>query len=232
MKRGKKCSIGPRVFSLLRCSLVSRNCKQLLDKGVTMSDWYTIYPDGERPLEVLCDMDTDGGGWIVFQRRVDGSVSFYRDWNTYKRGFGSRLTEFWLGNDNIHQLTSSGTWELRVDLQDFDYVQYYAKYNSFQVLGAFDTYKLLLGSFAGGNAGDSLSYHNGNKFTTLDQDNDPYYKNCAVDFKGGWWYGGCHTSNLNGLYLNGAVDPQGICWKSVKNSFYSFKQSEMKIRPI
>ncbi|XP_068105089.1 ficolin-1-like [Hyperolius riggenbachi] len=210
---------------------VVRNCKELLDKGFTMSDWYTIYPDGEQPLEVLCDMDTDGGGWIVFQRRVDGSVDFYRDWKAYKTGFGSRLTEFWLGNDNIHQLTSSGTWELRVDLQDSDFVRYSAKYNSFKVLGESEKYKLLLGSFVGGNAEDSFSGHNGNMFTTLDQDNDAHNSaNCATTYKGGWWYTECHGVNLNGLYVPGKVDSRGMCWYHVKKNYYSFKQSEMKIR--
>ncbi|XP_068104115.1 ficolin-1-like [Hyperolius riggenbachi] len=213
---------------------VVRSCKELLDKGFTMSDWYTIYPDGERPLEVLCDMDTDGGGWIVFQRRMDGSVDFYRNWEAYKTGFGSHLTEFWLGNDNIHHLTSSGTWELRVDLQDTDFVRYSAKYNSFKVLGASEKYKLVLGSFAGGNAGDSLSTHNGMMFTTLDQDNDIHDSsvNCAINFKGGWWYRNCHYANLNGLYLPGKVDPKGMSWYHSKNSHYAYKQSEMKIRLI
>lgn len=48
------------------------------------------------------------GLFQVFQRRWDGSVNFLRDWASYKRGFGNQLTEFWMGNDNIHFLTSLG----------------------------------------------------------------------------------------------------------------------------
>ncbi|KAG8536100.1 hypothetical protein GDO81_027120, partial [Engystomops pustulosus] len=134
-------------------SSAARNCKELLNQGEVLSDWYTIYPDGSAPLRVLCDMHTDGGGWIVFQRRLDGSVDFFRDWASYKNGFGSRLSEFWLGNENIHKLTSAGTWELRIDLQDFDNARTYTQYTSFQVLGEEEKYKLLLGSFKDGDAG-------------------------------------------------------------------------------
>ncbi|CAH2329780.1 Hypothetical predicted protein, partial [Pelobates cultripes] len=130
----------------------AKNCKELLDQGLVFSDWYMIYPDGKTPLKVLCDMHTDGGGWIVFQRRWDGSVDFFRDWKSYKNGFGSRLNEFWLGNDNIHMLTSAGTWELRIDLKDFENTKQFAKYASFQVLGESEKYKLLLGAFKNGNA--------------------------------------------------------------------------------
>ncbi|XP_053552038.1 ficolin-1 [Bombina bombina] len=208
----------------------ARNCKELLDQGSVLSDWYTIYPDGEQPLKVLCDMHTDGGGWLVFQRRWDGSVDFFRDWKSYKMGFGSRLNEFWLGNDNLNKITSIGTWELRIDLQEVDNTKKFAKYTSFQVLGETEKYKLLLGSFKEGTVGDSFSFHKNMKFTTKDQDNDNHPQNCATLCKGGWWYHDCHQANLNGLYQGS--NPFGFSWFHDKGHNYSYKNSEMKIRPV
>uniref|UniRef100_A0A2K5LAG8 Ficolin 2 n=1 Tax=Cercocebus atys TaxID=9531 RepID=A0A2K5LAG8_CERAT len=210
-----------------------RTCKDLLDRGHFLSGWYTIYLPDCRPLTVLCDMDTDGGGWTVFQRRVDGSVDFYRDWAAYKRGFGSRLGEFWLGNDNIHALTAQGTSELRVDLVDFEDNHQFAKYRSFKVADEKEKYNLVLGAFVEGSAGDSLTSHNNHSFSTKDQDNDLNTGNCAVIYQGAWWYRTCHVSNLNGRYLRGAHDSfaNGINWKSGKGYNYSYKVSEMKVRP-
>ncbi|XP_075435595.1 uncharacterized protein LOC142472374 isoform X3 [Ascaphus truei] len=211
-----------------------RNCKELLDRGSFLSGWYTIYPDSKKPLTVLCDMDTDRGGWIVFQRRWDGSVDFFRDWNSYKRGFGSQLSEFWLGNDNIHNLTSSGTFQLRIDLTDFENNNIFAAYDGFGISGELENYKLMLGTFTGGSAGDSLSYHNGQYFSTKDKDNDQHSTNCAEEFKGAWWYRYCHFSNLNGLYLRGQHSSyaDGINWETGKGSYYSYKVTEMKFRPV
>nr|DBA21636.1 TPA: hypothetical protein GDO54_018245 [Pyxicephalus adspersus] len=210
----------------------AKNCKELLKQGFTLSDWYTIYPDGQTPIKVLCDMHSDGGGWIVFQRRYDGSVDFFRDWNSYKKGFGSRLTEFWLGNDNLHMLTSSGTWELRIDLLTFDNVKHFAKYVSFQILGETEKYKLLLGAFTEGTAGNSLATHANMPFST--KDNDSSAAKCSSLYKGGWWYNSCHQANLNGLYLMGQHDSyaDGINWDTGKGVHYSYKMSEMKIRPV
>ncbi|XP_077335012.1 ficolin-1-like [Lithobates pipiens] len=209
-----------------------KNCKELLQQGTTLSDWYTIYPDGQKPMKVLCDMHTDGGGWIVFQRRYDGSVDFFRDWNSYKNGFGSRLSEFWLGNDNLNMLTSSGTWEIRLDLQSFDNIKHFAKYATFQVLGEAERYKLVIGPFAEGNAGDSFSGHGNMQFST--KDNDITKAKCCSLYKGGWWYTDCHSANLNGLYLMGQHDSyaDGVNWSTGKGLHYSYKMSEMKIRPV
>ncbi|XP_071980228.1 ficolin-1-like isoform X2 [Engystomops pustulosus] len=212
----------------------ARNCKEVQNQGAVLSDWYTIYPDGHQPLKVLCDMDTDGGGWIVIQRRWDGSVDFFRTWDEYKKGFGSRLNEFWLGNDNIHQITSTGTWELRVDLQDFEGKKLFAKYTSFKVFGETQKYELSIGAFKEGTAGDSMGGLSTYKFTTKDDDNDTYEGNCSLLYKGGWWYTSCHSSNLNGLYHLGAHTSyaDGINWSSARGQHYSFQHVEMKIRPV
>ncbi|KAM7003885.1 ficolin-2-like [Passerculus sandwichensis] len=225
---------GPKGEAGLPGTKEPENCQELLAKGKIFSGWYTIYPQDCNATTVFCDMDTDGGGWIVFQRRWDGSVNFLRDWDSYKRGFGNQLTEFWMGNDNIHFLTSLGPCELRVDLRDFENNYYFAKYASFRVLGESEKYRLILGDFLGGNAGDSLSYHRDMPFSTTDHDNDMSSFNCATEYKGAWWYNDCHYSNLNGMYWMGAHGSyaDGINWKTGKEYHYSYKQTEMKFRPV
>ena len=85
-----------------------------------------------------------------------------------------------------------------------------------------------------GTAGDSLSWHRGSSFTTKDQDNDTWGGNCAVSFKGAWWYTTCHHSNLNGLYHHGkhSSNADGVNWYHWKGHKYSAKRAEMKIRPV
>ena len=97
---------------------------------VTSRGVYTIIPEGGKPIKVLCDMMTEGGGWTVFQRHMDGSVDFYREWTAYKTGFGNLCGEFWLGNDNLHRLTAAEEVELRVELEDFDGNITYAEYTT------------------------------------------------------------------------------------------------------
>ena len=116
---------------------------------------YTINPDGGQSIQVLCDMTTDCGGWTVFQRRSDGSVDFYRGWESYKNGFGDLNGEFWLGNDNLHRLTATDDVTLRVDPEDFDGDIRYAEYRTFKVADEANKYRLLIGEYCG-TAGDSM----------------------------------------------------------------------------
>ena len=128
-----------------------KSCAKLFkEHGVRQDGVYTIDPDGFGSFQVWCDMATDGGGWTVFQRRVDATVHFYRGWQDYKTGFGNFSRKFWLGLDKIHRLTNSsydGT--LRVDLMDFDNTTAYAKYESFSVSDEAGNYTLSVGHYSG-----------------------------------------------------------------------------------
>ena len=135
-----------------------RSCTELLDSGFNSSGVYTINPDDGKLIQVLCDMTTDGGGWTVFQRRLDGSVDFYLGWESYKNGFGDLNGEFWLGNEDLHRLTASDDVTLRVDLEDFDGDIRYAVYTTFKVAGEGDKYRLLIEGY-NGTAGDSMTLH-------------------------------------------------------------------------
>ena len=97
---------------------------------------------------MFCDQKTAGGGWTVFQKRLDGSVDFYRGWADYKRGFGNLNGEFWLGLDKIHRLTKTKS-KLRVDLEDTTGKTAYAEYDMFAVTSVKANYQLSLGTYSG-----------------------------------------------------------------------------------
>ena len=177
-------------------------------------------------------METDGGGWTVFQRRQDGSVDFYRNWTDYENGFGDLTGEFWLGLSKIHRLTKEGSNTLRVDLGDFEGNTVYANYSTFNVSDGSTEYILTVGGYSG-TAGDSLAYHNGSRFSTVDNDNDEWSGgNCAQNYTGAWWYLYCAHSNLNGHYFNTSTNNlQSVNWYTWKGAYISLKFSEMKTHP-
>ena len=146
-------------------------------------------------------MQTDGGGWTVFQRRMDGSTNFYRSWDEYKRGFGNKSREFWLGLDAIHELTRRGGISLRVDLTTAAGSKYYAAYINFGIGTEISKYKLVIARYSG-TAGNWLGRHHGMRFSTKDRDNDVWQGHCAAQRNGAWWYGSCVDSDLNSRFSN------------------------------
>ena len=58
----------PEVYKLK--NFCNKNCSTVVIKG-------------------FCDTLTDGGGWLVVQRRTNGSENFQRRWSDYEKGFGS-----------------------------------------------------------------------------------------------------------------------------------------------
>ncbi|XP_054603926.2 angiopoietin-related protein 7 isoform X1 [Nothobranchius furzeri] len=213
------------------------DCASIHYSGVRRSGLYTVVPlVVGMPVEVYCDMDTDGGGWTVIQRRIDGSVSFDRNWRDYRDGFGDLHSEFWLGNNHIHDLSTQGDYSLRIDLEDWSVQHKHAVYQSFSVEDEDHQYRLHVSGFSG-TAQDSFSwYHDKQGFSTPDSGNI-----CAEISHGGWWYNQCFYANLNGVYYRGGpytpkgrgpLGPDGIVWYSWKDSdYYSLRKVSMMIRP-
>ena len=204
-----------------------RDCKDARDQGVTQSGVYTINPDSTctQPFEVYCDMETDGGGWAVFQRRQDASVNFNRDFAEYQEGFGDPNGNFWLGLDRLYCMTASPS-ELRIDMTDYQNQKKAAKYGDFSIGNSGSNYELSIGKPSSGSD-ELLQFYDGVQFSTTNA--------CAVERgeKGGWWFAdefGCpRLINLNGVYLKpGKTTITGIRWRQTT----SLKFSEMKLRRV
>ncbi|XP_014743657.1 PREDICTED: angiopoietin-2-like [Sturnus vulgaris] len=193
-------------------------------------------PGCPRPAHVRREMENAGGGWTVIQRRQDGSVDFNRTWNEYKEGFGDLNGEFWLGNDNIHRMTSQGDYSLRIDLEDWNNKHKHAFYQVFSIEDEENFYRLHVDGFSGTVEDSFAWYHDKRSFSTPDSGNI-----CAEISHGGWWYHQCFFSNLNGVYYKGGrysiknrkmLGPDGIVWYSWKDTdYYSLRKVVMMIRP-
>ncbi|XP_045925770.1 microfibril-associated glycoprotein 4-like [Micropterus dolomieu] len=137
--------------------------------------------------------------------------------------------------ENIYQLTKQRKYELLVDMEDFEGKKVFARYSSFSIASECHGYKLSVSGFINGGAGDALNYHNGQKFTTFDKDQDSWPGNCARSYVGAFWYNDCHGTNPNGIYRWGSDNSffaVGVEWSTWKGNNYSLKTISMKIRPV
>ncbi|KAJ8035736.1 Fibroleukin [Holothuria leucospilota] len=196
---------------------------------------YTIAPTGwtELPFEVYCNM-SHGGGWTVIQRRVNGSVSFDRNWDDYKAGFGSAGANknVWLGNEILYHITNQKNYKLRIDMIQNDGVRRGMNYNLFRVDNSTGNYRLKLGNYTGNAGFDYMSSHRDQEFSTTNRDNDGYpYDNCADYNDAGWWYAACFTANLNGVY--GRNGTRGFTlYNPNTDTNHLLHYTQMKIRPV
>lgn len=232
-----------QILSDIRKSVQPRHCADLLRSGQGTSGVYTIFhkaagPSGQR---VYCDMNTDGGGWTVIQRRGQYGnrvFHFYRNWTEYANGFGNPSDEYWIGNHALHYLTSSDEkMALRVMLSNNTNDSVSIDYESVRIASEADLFKIQVGTYLGPEGWNAFTV-NGQNFSTFDRDNDVWPQNCAVTFRGAWWYSSCHGSNLNGLNLNGEHDSyaDGIEWSArgvgvSRTQHYSYPSARMMIRP-
>ncbi len=221
------------------------DCEDALNKGNEISGVYRIKSAASvRPFPVWCDMDADGGGWIVIQTRFDGSVDFERTWKEYRNGFGNVNSEHWLGNNFIRQITQNNDYELKIELTGYIAKEYATvKYSPFRIGSEDEKYQLSIGAFSNGGVAiipDRMIYHNGSIFSAKDSDSS----SCAKVVRGAWWYVSCYHSNLNGVWmsegrsiatqgLQSSDNVIGIVWQDLfGKQFYSLKSVEMKVRKI
>ncbi|PIK58527.1 putative fibrinogen-like protein 1 [Apostichopus japonicus] len=229
--------------SLQRPTWLYRDCQDVYDAGHTQDGVYTIMPTGwpGLPFNVSCKME-NGGGWTVFQRRTDGSTSFYQNWTAYKDGFGDSRN-LWLGNEKLHYLTNQRNYKLRFDITTSSGSLNMLIYE-FQVESESSNYTM-------NKLGTTVEYR-GIQFSTYDRDNDACGNfNCAEKHKSGWWHSDercsrcysysqcyrfqyssncksiCTSDNLNGVYNGG----NGEMIYSRYNDYCNVQYVEMKIRP-
>uniref|UniRef100_A0A5F9DHV4 Fibrinogen gamma chain n=1 Tax=Oryctolagus cuniculus TaxID=9986 RepID=A0A5F9DHV4_RABIT len=220
-----------------------KDCQDIANKGAKESGLYFLKPlRAKQQFLVYCEIDTNGNGWTVLQKRLDGSVDFKKNWIQYKEGFGhlspTGTTEFWLGNEKIHLISTQSAipYALRIQLEDWDGKSSTADYAMFKVGPEADKYRLTYAYFLGGDAGDAFD-----GFDFGDDPSDKFEGNCAEQDGSGWWMNKCHAGHLNGMYYQGgtyskASTPNGydngIIWASWKSRWYSMKKTTMKIIPL
>lgn len=216
-----------------------KNCLEIRQSGDLKSGVRNIYPFKKDPMKevsVYSDQTTEGGGWTVILNREPSEhrEDFERGWTDYESGFGTTCSEHWIGLLVMHELTnSSACTEMLMEMEDFDSNKFQARYSTFKVGSQDESYVLTLGGFGPADFKDSFASNNGMKFTTKDRDNDTWRKNCAITFRGGWWYADCHGTKLTGFPYEGAHSSysDGIHFHSISTHHKSFKKASMKVRP-
>ncbi|XP_066925447.1 microfibril-associated glycoprotein 4-like [Clytia hemisphaerica] len=183
---------------------VTASLCQDLDSEVNGVFQLTLGSEEGSLTKVYCDQTENGGGWTTFQRRIDGSVDFIRNWEDYKNGFGEADGNYWLGLEKLHQITHRyETVLIRVEATTNDGSHTFVIHEGFKVSPESDFYRLTAGILTEGDYsyGRGWNVVNNYRFTTYDKDNDNYLGgNCAILAKGGGWFKSCAWIDFNSPY--------------------------------
>ncbi|XP_062579555.1 fibrinogen-like protein 1 isoform X1 [Saccostrea cucullata] len=206
------------------------DCWEVFHNGYNTTGIYQIYPWGTsgKSIDALCNMDVEPKGWTVFQWRYPWTENFTRNWKEYKNGFGNVSSEFWLGNEILHLLTTPHRTLFYIGITSTYGGSWYERFDNMKIASEAQKYTITLGR-ASGTAGDQStnksSYHSGTMdgmpFSTYDRDNDLSSTYCASVHQGGWWYNNCYNVFLNG--------PKSDCYYQDVLTFSSVNSSILMI---
>lgn len=234
-----RASIGQRnVYSPTAILLRPTDCADHLLLGHTSSGVYEIFPFKCRcsePVKVWCDMETEGGGWTVFFARDNGTNRelFNRTWYEHQGGFGNASTEYFMGTENLHLLTTNKNYRLRVEFDLADGTHKFSEWDTFLVWDLANKYKLSIGGFLPHSmTTDCLSSQNNNMFfSSFDYDNDRNNGNCASTYKTGWWYNSCGLFTPGYVLDSGTIQTHCPYLVNGKKANIEATKVQLKIRP-
>ena len=159
---------------------------------------------GRRKTYSYCDMETDGGGWLMIQRRINGTVPFNRTLEEYENGFGDASSEFWYGLKNILCFTKDkNDIELRIDLEYPNGTRGFVHYKQFSISETSSNYQASTTAFKT-SPGVRSNFYNSRTYYEYRYGSrraQPYFyvkANCGSNPRvGGWWDTSCR-GNPNG----------------------------------
>jgi len=179
-----------------------QDCRDLYHLGYKASGIYSLnLPGGVGTKDVRCDMENRGGGWMVFTYRMIGQHDWNADWETYKNGFGEHPGDFYIGNEILHKITTSGDYEFSYVTERLPSGETYQGWQEiFRIESETDLYRLRLEGSTDGTM-NRLANHNNMAFSTklLDNDDDSNI-DCSEFRHSGFWWNKCGQFNPHGIF--------------------------------
>ncbi|XP_076829602.1 angiopoietin-related protein 3-like [Brachyhypopomus gauderio] len=199
-----------------------KHCGEILSEGEETNSLYAIKPNHSEPFLVYCEF-TDEGAFTVIQRRQDGSVSFDQSWQSYEDGFGDFRSDYWIGLKKIFSIASQEDSVLRVQMEDWKREKYLVDFQC-SLEGPVSNYTIHLKA---GGLTSEIESPTRMRFSTKDHNDGNNSQDCARDYTGGWWFGGCGDMNLNGKSIQCRPRRKGVHWKHNRPSQTLFKSSQI-----
>uniref|UniRef100_A0A0K8U109 Tenascin-N n=2 Tax=Bactrocera latifrons TaxID=174628 RepID=A0A0K8U109_BACLA len=127
--------------------------------------------------------------WLLIQRRINDKLSFNRNWQEYKNGFGDLTGSFFIGLERLHKLLLGTNSLLWIQLGTATNDSPYRIYTNFLIANETEQYRLV--SLDIENLRDDLVNAKDWRFQTFDAGNE-----CAKTMQSGWWYNETKEQNV------------------------------------